>query len=348
MILSNTRIMPMESPAYDFIDTYLVPLAVALLLLRANVVEIFRSTGIMLVAFHVATLSTIVGCLLAALLLHDYVSEIGPISGVMAASYIGGGVNFYAAVDSFELNSTLAGSLMVADNFIMAGAFIVMLYIAGSPWFRRRFRSSTAVDEDAGPARNLAAEHWKRKEISLLDLAAALAVALAIVATAMLAQRLIESRLEPGMLASLLGNRFVLVTGAAVLAATALGRYLKRIHGAEEVGALLLFVFLFRIGLPADLVAVVLNVPMLFVLCLVIAVCNMGLTLVLGKLLRLPLEELVLAMNATLGGPSTAAAMAISKGWSRLVLPALLAGLWGYVIGTPIGIFVGEFIRARW
>ena len=53
-------------------------------------------------------------------------------------------------------------------------------------------------------------------------------------------------------------------------------------------------------------------------------------------------------MNASLGGPTTAAAMAISKGWSRLVLPALLAGLYGYVIGTPVGIFVGEFIRARW
>jgi uncharacterized membrane protein len=62
--------------------------------------------------------------------------------------------------------------------------------------------------------------------------------------------------------------------------------------------------------------------------------------MVLGKLFRLPLEPLLLASNATLGGPPTAAAMAASRGWPTLVLPGLLAGLWGYIIGTPVGLMV--------
>jgi uncharacterized membrane protein len=37
--------------------------------------------------------------------------------------------------------------------------------------------------------------------------------------------------------------------------------------------------------------------------------------------------------------------MAISKGWSNLIFPALLAGLWGYVIGTFVGILVTEALR---
>jgi uncharacterized membrane protein len=37
--------------------------------------------------------------------------------------------------------------------------------------------------------------------------------------------------------------------------------------------------------------------------------------------------------------------MAISRGWSNLVLPALLAGIWGYVIGTFLGIVVAEGLR---
>ena len=48
--------------------------------------------------------------------------------------------------------------------------------------------------------------------------------------------------------------------------------------------------------------------------------------------------ELAVAVNATLGGPPSAAAMAISAGWTRLVLPALLMGLLGYAVGTPLGI----------
>lgn len=58
------------------------------------------------------------------------------------------------------------------------------------------------------------------------------------------------------------------------------------------------------------------------------------------------LEHIALAVNASLGGPPTAAAMAISMGWSKLVLPALLVGIWGYTIGTAIGIAVGELLRA--
>ncbi|MEQ2006247.1 MAG: DUF819 family protein, partial [Limisphaerales bacterium] len=53
MVLSNLRIMPAESPAYDFIGDYFVPLAIPLLLFRANVFEIARVTGKVFVIFHV-------------------------------------------------------------------------------------------------------------------------------------------------------------------------------------------------------------------------------------------------------------------------------------------------------
>jgi uncharacterized membrane protein len=65
-----------------------------------------------------------------------------------------------------------------------------------------------------------------------------------------------------------------------------------------------------------------------------------------GKLFRLNLEHLALSVNATLGGPPTAAAMAISMGWSRLVLPALLIGIWGYAIGTAAGLAVGQLVAS--
>jgi len=146
------------------------------------------------------------------------------------------------------------------------------------------------------------------------------------------------------MLQILCTNKFVLLTLVTLVAATLFAKPLARINGPEEFGAYLLLIFLFTLGLPADLVSVLTQAPLFFVFCGVIGLVNLGFTLAAGKLLRLNLEELLLAVNANLGGAPSAAAMAISAGWPRLVLPGILVGLWGYVIGTPIGIMVVEYL----
>ena len=49
---------------------------------------------------------------------------------------------------------------------------------------------------------------------------------------------------------------------------------------------------------------------------------------------------------ANIGGPPTAAALAISNGWSRLVAPGMLIGVYGYVVGNYFGVFLGNLIGA--
>ena len=146
------------------------------------------------------------------------------------------------------------------------------------------------------------------------------------------------------MLRVLLTNKFVLLSAVSLLAATVFHRPMSRINGPEEIGGYLLYLFLFVIGLPADLVSVVRNVPLLFAFCAVMAVTNLAVTLGVGRLFRWNLEEMLLCVNATLGGPPTAAAMSIAAGWSNLVLPALLVGIWGYVMGTAAGILVADIL----
>ena len=244
--------------------------------------------------------------------------------------------------ESFNVSENLTNPLLVADNFIMAGMFIVLLSIAGSSWFSRYFPTPHTSAESVSNSKTAVADHWRAKPISLLDIAQSLGIAFAIVAMGHQLSRFISDRFEASLVTSVLGNMFVLITFLSMLVATLLHRYVSRIAGAEELGSYLLYVFLFAIGLPADLLAVLQNVPVLFLFCLIMALTNLAVTLLLGKLLRIDLEELCLCVNATLGGPPTAAAMAIAKGWPKLVVPALLVGIWGYVIGTFLGVFVGE------
>lgn len=62
--------------------------------------------------------------------------------------------------------------------------------------------------------------------------------------------------------------------------------------------------------------------PVLLLFAGLILFVHLCFLLVAGKLFRLNLAELVIASNANMGGPTTAVAMAVSRKWNALVLPA--------------------------
>lgn len=342
MFLSNLKIMPDKAGSYDVVEDYLVPIAIPLLLFRANIMRILRETGPMFLAFHIAAIGTVLGAFLAAFTFRGGFERVPEVTGIMTGSYVGGGVNFVAIKNSYAISEELTNPLLVADNFIMAGMFAALLVLAGSKFFRRHYPHPHSLQGDKEDVAALAAKHWKPKAISLLDIAKALGIAFAIAAIAITATTAIKAQVDSRILQSVIANPFVLITFLTVGITTIFHRHVEKIQGAEDIGMYLLYLFFFVIGLKANLIQVIKNVPELFVFCLIMALTNLVFTLVVGKLLRLNLEELLLSVNATLGGAPSAAAMAISRGWSNLVLPGLLAGIWGYVIGTFVGILVTE------
>ncbi|MBN1854491.1 MAG: DUF819 family protein [Pirellulales bacterium] len=344
MVLSNLKIMPTESDAYGLVDHYLVPLAIPLLLFRANIFRIVKTTGSMFAAFHLAALGTILGAFGAAFLFHGRIESVPEIAGIMTGSYTGGAVNFFAIKESFAVSEDLTNPLLVADNVIMAGMFAICLVISNLKFFRHHFPHPHSLDADQEGNQLLAAKHWKAKEISLLDITASFAIAIVIAALSNAAAGIVQKMHWSPFLVAIFGNQYVMITFLSVAAATLCHRWMEKIHGGDEMGAFLLYIFFFVIGLPADLFAVIKNVPLLFAFCVIMALINLVVTLGAGKLLRLNLEELLLCVNATLGGPPSAAAMAIAKGWPKLVLPALLIGIWGYAIGTFLGVTVGRIL----
>ena len=65
MVLSNLGMIPYSAPLYGDISSILVPVAIPLLLLRADLQKVFRETGAMLIAFGVAVILTVIGALSA-------------------------------------------------------------------------------------------------------------------------------------------------------------------------------------------------------------------------------------------------------------------------------------------
>jgi len=85
--------------------------------------------------------------------------------------------------------------------------------------------------------------------------------------------------------------------------------------------------------------------PVLFIFAGLILTVHLLFLLLFGKLFQLELNELLVASNANLGGPTTAAAMAKAKNWYKLVSPAILCGTLGYTIATFVGVALANFLR---
>ena len=84
--------------------------------------------------------------------------------------------------------------------------------------------------------------------------------------------------------------------------------------------------------------------PSLFLHTFIQITTHFLIAITVGQSLKLPFREIVLASNANVGGPTTAAGMASSKHWKDLILPALLTGIFGYAIATGVGIIVAKIL----
>ena len=356
IVLVNFHVIPAASHLYDdIIWGYAVPLAIPLLLLQTNIRKMRKEAGRFLIIFLIGAAGTVAGAILATVLLRGAANGIPGVAAMMTGSYIGGGVNFTALSDAFKVDPTIKASATVADNLNMAIYFLVLLSFAGSAWFRRMYRHphidevlKNGKNENAG---TLAARYWARREISLRDVAMDLAFASIVVFLSKIIGGFFAGLIPTDnwftqMLNTFFGSQYVWITNLSLIWSTVFEKQASNMRGAQEIGTWMIYLFFFVIGVPASVSVLIQNAPILLLFCMIIVVINMLFCFAGGKLLKFNLEEIILASNANIGGPTTAAGMAISQGWVKLIGPCMLVGTFGYMIGTWLGILVGSLLGA--
>jgi Predicted integral membrane protein len=362
LILANLNIIPGDAPAYDIVWGYIVPIAIPLLLFKANIRNIWRESGRMGILFIFPIIGTCLGAFIATAIFSWAIPEIYKVAGMITGSYIGGGVNFTAMIAVFKPSPDIRSATIVADNFVMALFFFIYMWIPTVNWFRKRFvtqfplaNEQEVSDEEKKVAENHVAAYWDRKEISLKDIAVAMAVAVIIAGGSLKLGQFLGSlfpapaagekaSVAVDIIRTILSNQFFIMTTVTVAAVSLFPKFFDNINGAQELGTFLIYIFFTVLATPASLKQIIFDAPWLFIFCAIIALVNLVMTMIGGKLMKVSLEEQMCAANAALGGPTTAAAMAISKGWISLVIPSLLCGILGYVVGNYFGLGMGMFL----
>jgi len=333
IILANLKIIPTSAPAYDAVWNYLVPIAIPLLLFEADLRRIVRESGPTLIAFVIGSAAVVAGAIIGASLL-----DLGPgepeLAGIFTGTYIGGSLNFAAVAEASGMqDGAMLAAAVAADNVVTNLHFLIIIFLPGVAWMARRYPTHHMDNAEEFTAESQADVH-RIANLDIAGLLAALALAFMLAATGKALAELV-GRPQFAILAT---------TALTLLFATFLPRQVRKLSSHREAGNVMMFIFLASIGATADIWQLIAIGPVLFIFASIIIIVHLTVLFGVGKLLKLDLAELAMASAVCIGGPSSAAALASAKGWRDLLTPGVLAGSFGYAVGSFIGISVVEWL----
>ncbi|KAL0710338.1 hypothetical protein Bca4012_017316 [Brassica carinata] len=319
---SNLGVISSESPAFPIVLNFLLPLAVPLLLFRADLRRVVKSTGKLLLAFLIGSVATTVGTVLAYYLVP--MKALGPDSWKIAAAlmgrHIGGAVNYVAISNALGVSPSVLAAGLAADNVITA-VYFTSLFAIGSKIPAEVLPPPTSEEAEANKAPET------KNKIPVLLIAIGIAVSLAICKAGALITKCL----------GISGGSLPAITAVVVVLATIFPSQFAHLAPSGEAMALILM----QVSASGNIWSVINTAPSIFLFALVQIGTHLAVILGVGKLLNIELRLLLLASNANVGGPTTAAGMATAKGWNSLIVPGILAGIFGIAIATFIGIAFG-------
>jgi len=347
-ILSNTGLVPVGSVVYDIVLGPVTSVSIAWLLLSVDLRDLAKAGPRMMGAFAIAVTGTVLGALVAAAV---YGSQFGDdtwrIAGALTGTYSGGSVNFVSVGREVGLTGTLFAGLNAAD------AVMTALWLAATlmlPVWLGRFYTPVSKGSDegatAGAQDGAASEegddassdrrrhhpYFVREGLSALNLANLFAAGVILVFVAeWLGQE------YPGVPSIVWLTTLALALGHSPLCRDA--------RGAMQLGSVGLHFFFVLIGILSRVSEIVAVGAEVFVFTLIVVAVHAVVVFGAGKLLRLDIGTISVASQAAVGGPSSALAVAISREWRHLILPGVVMGLFGYAVGTYLGLGVAYLLR---
>ncbi len=321
---------------YKSVKSNLLPAMIFLMLLLADMREIFKLGKKMILTFLLASTSIALGFIGMFALLHgSFGEEAWKPFAALSGSWMGGTANMMAIQGALDLPDSAMGYTLLIDSINYA--IWVMILLALVP-FAKRFNTWSKADTSAidKVGARLALKEKNKKPMDFASIFFLLAVSL-----------LVSSVAQYG--ANFLPTASFLTTGTwIVIIATLAGILfamtpLARISGSSELANIMLYLIVALIASRANF-AELTQAPLYIFAGFVIIAIHVIIMLIFAKLFRLDLFSLGVASLANIGG--VASAPILASAYSKALIPiGVLMAMMGYILGTFAGLTVGKILE---
>ena len=343
-LLSNFGVIPLESPLYAFIRSWLLPASLVLLVMCADIPAILRLGRPALILFLTATASVVLGGPIAYLALGWLVpAELGDEAwkglAALSGSWIGGGANFIAVGESVGASNSTIAMMVVVDVAVANVWMAVLLYFSGRA---DAMDARIGADRSAIDAVQRSVARFQEevaRPTNLKDLLTILFIGFGTTAAA----TALASRL-PDIGTIINGFTWVVLLVTTVALALSFTR-LRRLDGAgaSGIGSVFLYLLIASIGAQAQFSEVVKAPGLVAVGALWISI-HAVVILAVRRLLRAPIFFAAVGSQANIGGAASAPIVAAAFHPALAPVGVLLA-VGGYVLGTYGGLLCALLLQ---
>eukprot|EP01040_Poterioochromonas_malhamensis_P007163 gene7163-7735_t len=349
-LLTNINLLPEGSVHITTLQSFIVKYATPLLLLGADVRKILRESGGLLKSFLIGTLGTALGSLTSFCIFQPWFQALGLLSdgwkmvSAITAKNIGGGINFMAVSSILQLSSHSISLALTVDN-IMGLFYFPFISFLGT-----RYNQTKRLNSDS--TSSTPASTNTKTEVEVSSLLSAITIGLIIVAISeKIAKQFTVSSLLVSTILSILIASTIFSSNSTTFDSPQQQQIEKNrndiIYSAELIGKLLLLLFFGSIGNSVGNITQLITSPTIIPLLLfVFSLYSFHLLILFfigKKLLNLNTSDLLLGSNANIGNAATACTLATSMGWKEKLIPAILVGNLGNILGSFIGIWLGVY-----
>ncbi len=321
---------------YKFLKSNLLPAMIFLMLLSADMREIFKLGKKMLLTFFLASVSIAIGFIGTFSLFHTYFEpDAWKAFTALSGSWMGGTGNMVAIQGALDLPDSAMGYTLLIDSIDYA--IWVMILLALVP-FAKKFnlwsKADTSIIDEVGARLSLKEKHKNPISFTSLFL--------------LLGSALLVSVLAQDGASFLPTTSFLTTTTWIVIIATLAGILfamtpLAKLSGGSELGHIMLYLIVALIASRANFSELT-EAPLYIVAGFVIIAIHAGIMILFAKLFKLDLFSLGVASLANIGG--VASAPILASAYSKALIPiGVLMAMMGYIVGTFGGLMVGKVLE---